>query len=247
MTVPAIEASSRLNRNMTSVTSLRYEASRPMDKFACKFFRYIADYYAANNPHVRLDDYVKHMKVFRCTTRFWNEDLWTIYALADTPINGHKVTHEEWARKTGNRINVFCITPALRTDRDSSGRPIYLPPEDRHLALHGLRSETVRKLISYDALIFLHPSNWEPLLPCERKDDRLAKALEPYHVCARQCVRIGQMITENMPGQYLGSLSNDSNALALALLTSYLANATKFEEFTSRYLLCRGQVDEIGD
>ena len=106
-----------------------------MDKFACKFFRYLADYYAAISPSVRLDDYVKHLKVFRCTTSFWNEDLWAITMLSDTHINEHKVTHEDWACKNGNVINVFCITPALRTDRDSSGRPIYLPPEDRHLVL----------------------------------------------------------------------------------------------------------------
>jgi hypothetical protein len=212
-----------------TVQAEEYCTARPLDKFAKSFLTFLDDwFYVQDGIQLEIDKYLKTVKVFECTDRFWNRFL----DLRETKM---------WTGDTGEydnappRENIDGVSiPPVAVDRNT--RQLYLIPREIRVDWHSntFPMHFARRFAEYDGLIFLyHPERWDQnltpaMLPQatraqfdEFKAYRIthAKHRTVAHECLHLCQRIwgGKMPrwnpatdldpVERLFDEYLGQLT----------------------------------------
>lgn len=185
-----------------TILSQRYSTARPLDLFAQQFVRFLDDYaYINYNVETNSEKYLKSIKVYNTSDRFWT---W----LLDTRERKMAVGDPGEYSSPPSRETIDAISiPPVAVHRTTAQRYL-IPPEARE-AWHRntYPAHLAHEFAKYDALIFMHkPDRWakaltrEKMAPAASKEDfEWAKAHTiaeaPYKACAHECLHLIQKIT----------------------------------------------------
>jgi len=182
-----------------SLTTL--QKCRPLDEFAQRFLRHLDHLaYTKLGTMTDIESYVKTIKVFNCSDRFWELLLET---RSKRMITGSPSEY----RTNQPEENIEGLSFSAIGQHRTTGQRYWVPPEDRESWFRTIFPERfAHEFAPYDALVFLYkPDRWARKLSRERlaptsstEDFERAKvltiAMAPYRVCAHECLHVVQLV-----------------------------------------------------
>jgi hypothetical protein len=230
------------------ILATRHVATRPLDRFANYFVNYLDDWFYVNSNIVTgAQSYLRNVKVYSCTDRYW---AWLLQTKENKMAVGDP---GEYAVLPSLRSIDAISIPPVGVHR-ITGQRYLIPPEARESwHKNTFPAKFAREFAKYDALIFVYkPDRWarklayREMLGVDKRRFELAKsytiAEAPYRVCAHECLHLLQKITGSEMPQWNPESSSDP---ALVFFDAFIDQMT-LPIFEQLYLRRNEpQVDQI--